>query len=33
MELFGGAEQMIDADPLDRVTRRWAYFGFRLLGR
>jgi hypothetical protein len=33
MELFGGTEQMIDADPLDRVTRRWAYLGFRLLGR
>jgi hypothetical protein len=32
MELFGGGEQMIDADPLDRVTRRWAYLGFRLLG-
>jgi hypothetical protein len=32
MELFGGAEQMIDADPLDRITRRWAYIGFRLLG-
>jgi hypothetical protein len=32
MELFAGGEQMIDADPLDRVTRRWAYVGFRLLG-
>jgi hypothetical protein len=33
MELFGGGEQMIDADPLDRLTRRWAYLGFRLLGQ
>jgi hypothetical protein len=32
MELFGGAEQMIDADPLDRIARRWAYIGFRILG-
>jgi len=33
MELFGGGEQMIDADPLDRLPRRWAYAGFRLLGK
>jgi len=32
MELFGGGEQMIDADVLDRLPRRWAYVGFRLLG-
>ncbi|MEQ1728067.1 MAG: hypothetical protein ABL982_06765 [Vicinamibacterales bacterium] len=32
MELFGGGEQMIDADVLDRLPRRWAYLGFRLLG-
>ena len=32
MELFGGGEQMIDADPLDRFPRRWAFIGFRLLG-
>jgi hypothetical protein len=32
VELFGGGEQMIDADPLDRMPRRWAYVGFRLLG-
>lgn len=32
MELFAGGEQMIDADPLDRLPRRWAYVGFRLLG-
>jgi len=33
LELFGGGEQMIDADPLDRLPRRWAYAGFRLLGK
>lgn len=32
MELFVGGEQMIDADVLDRLPRKWAYFGFRLLG-
>lgn len=30
LELFGGAERMIDADPLDRTPRRWAFVGFRL---
>lgn len=33
MELFGGTEQMIDADVLDRLPRRWAYVGFRILGQ
>jgi hypothetical protein len=33
MEFFGGGEQMIDADPLDRLPRRWGYIGFRLLGK
>ena len=33
MEFFAGGEQMIDADPLDRLPRRWGYIGFRLLGR
>lgn len=33
MEFFAGGEQMIDADPLDRQPRRWAYIGFRLLGQ
>ncbi len=32
VELFGGVERMIDADPLDRVTRQWAFAGFRLSG-
>lgn len=31
MELFVGAERVIDADQLDRVPRRWAFVGFRLL--
>jgi hypothetical protein len=33
IDLFGGFERMIDADPLDRLSRGWAYFGFRLIGR
>ena len=33
IELFGGFERMIDADPLDRITRQWALAGFRLTGR
>src|SRR4051812_10735720 len=33
MEYFAGVEQMVDADPLDRMTRHWAFVGFRLLGR
>jgi hypothetical protein len=32
MELFVGVERMIDADPLDRITRQWALAGFRLTG-
>jgi hypothetical protein len=31
MELFVGGERSIDADQLDRVPRRWAFVGFRLL--
>lgn len=30
IELFGGYEQMIDADPIDRLPRRWAFWGFRI---
>ena len=33
LELFGGWQQMIDAAPLDREPRRWAYLGFRVLGK
>jgi hypothetical protein len=32
VDLFVGAERMIDADPLDRIPRRWAFVGFRLVG-
>jgi hypothetical protein len=32
MELFGGYERVVDADPLDRTARRWAFAGFRLVG-
>lgn len=31
LELFVGYEQVIDADPLDRTARRWAFVGLRLL--
>ena len=33
MQLFAGAERVIDADQLDRQPRRWGFFGFRLLRR
>jgi hypothetical protein len=33
VELFAGAEQRVDADPIDRMTRRWALAGFRLLSK
>jgi hypothetical protein len=32
LDLFGGFERMIDADPLERVTRQWALAGIRLTG-
>jgi hypothetical protein len=32
LDVFGGFERMIDADPLDRLTRQWALAGFRLTG-
>ena len=32
IEVFGGFERMIDADPLDRTTRQWLIGGFRLSG-
>jgi hypothetical protein len=31
IEVFGGFERVIDADPLDLQTRQWAYGGFRLV--
>ena len=33
VELFGGFERRIDADPIDRVPREWAVAGFRLLNK
>jgi hypothetical protein len=33
IDLFAGYERVVDADPLDRVTRKWAFAGFRVLGR
>jgi hypothetical protein len=32
MDLFAGYERVVDADPLDRTARRWAFAGFRLVG-
>lgn len=33
LELFFGGERVVDADLLDRLPRRWAFGGFRLLGK
>lgn len=33
MELFAGGEKVIDADQLDRQPQRWAFAGFRILGK
>lgn len=33
VEGFAGVQRMIDADPVARGGRSWAYLGFRLLGR
>ena len=33
IELFFGAERVVDADQLDRTARNWAFAGFRLLGK
>jgi hypothetical protein len=33
VELFGGWEHMVDAYPLERVGRNWAFMGFRLASR
>ena len=32
LDVFGGFERMVDADPLDRLSRQWALAGFRLTG-
>lgn len=33
VELFAGAETRVDADPIDRIARRWALAGFRLVSK
>lgn len=33
IDLFGGVERVVDADPLDRLARTWAFAGFRLVGQ
>ena len=33
LELFGGWERMVDADPLDRLPQQWGFAGFRVVGR
>jgi hypothetical protein len=33
MEIFGGYEKRVDADPLDRLPQRWGVAGLRLLSR
>jgi hypothetical protein len=33
LEVFAGYEKRVDADPLDRLSQRWALVGFRLLSR
>ena len=33
LEIFAGYEKRVDADPLDRLPRRWGLAGFRLLSR
>jgi hypothetical protein len=30
LELFGGAERVFDADPLDRMVATWPFVGFRI---
>jgi hypothetical protein len=33
LEIFAGYEKRVDADPLDRLSRRWALLGFRIVSR
>jgi hypothetical protein len=33
IQLFGGWERLVDADPLDRLAQQWAFAGFRIVGR
>jgi hypothetical protein len=30
LDLFAGAERMVDADPLDRLPNSWSFVGFRV---
>jgi hypothetical protein len=31
LELFAGYERVVDADPIDRLPRRWAFAGLRVV--
>jgi hypothetical protein len=33
IELFAGVERRVDADPIERLSRRWGIWGFRLLSK
>jgi len=33
IELFAGIERRIDAEPIERLSRRWGIWGFRLLSK
>lgn len=33
VDLFGGYERRIDADPIDNQSRNWAFVGFRFVSR
>ena len=33
LELFAGYEKVVDADPIERQPRQWAFAGFRVLNR
>jgi len=33
VELFGGVERRVDADPLDNLARTWVLIGFRFVSR
>ena len=33
LELFAGFERRLDADPMERLAKRWAIMGFRLLSK
>ncbi len=33
IELFAGIERRVDADPIERLSKRWGIWGFRLLSK